>query len=194
MSREIKPYFERSISPFVDFLSQKGVHPNFVTLLGFTLIVLGSAFLYYGMGLVSFLLLGTGALLDAVDGALARRRGLQSDFGAFLDSTVDRFSDALPFIALSLYYAEAGQSEGVFLSTFALISSFGVSYTRARAESLGVYGLGGVFERTERWVVLLVGIVADMVPLALLIIGVGSLITVFQRIYETKKALDRTLI
>ncbi len=194
MSREIKPYFERSISPFVDFLSQKGVHPNFVTLLGFTLIVLGSAFLYYGMGLVSFLLLGTGALLDAVDGALARRRGLQSDFGAFLDSTVDRFSDALPFIALSLYYAEAGQSEGVFLSTFALISSFGVSYTRARAESLGVYGLGGVFERTERWVVLLIGIVADMVPLALLIIGVGSLITVFQRIYETKKALDRTLI
>ncbi|RLJ70422.1 CDP-diacylglycerol--glycerol-3-phosphate 3-phosphatidyltransferase [Hydrogenivirga caldilitoris] len=191
VSREFKPYFERSISPVVDFLSTRGVHPNLITLAGFGLITLGSVALYYKMSLAALLLMGMGALLDAVDGAVARRRGLESEFGAFLDSTVDRLSDAMPFLSLGLLYAEVSQPLGVALSFTALIGSYGVSYTRARAEALGIYGIGGIFERTERWLVLLLGIASELIPLALFIITLGGFATSLQRVYEVKKSLDR---
>ncbi len=191
VSRELKPYFERSITPVVDFLSSSGVHPNVVTFSGFLLIALGSLALYHDFSLIALILMGVGALLDAVDGALARRLGLESDFGAFLDSTVDRLSDSLPFLSLALVYAQMGEPAGVGLSILALVGSYGVSYTRAKAESLGVYGIGGVFERTERWIVLLLGILLDLIPLALLFIFVGGIATTLQRVYEVKKSLDR---
>jgi len=157
VTREVKPYFERSISPVVEFLSAHRIHPNLITFAGFLLVLLGSIALYYKLLVVAFLLLGAGALLDAIDGAVARRMDLNSDLGAFLDSTVDRFSDALPFLALGVMYAGEGEPAGVCLSFLALIGSYGVSYTRARAEALGVFGIGGVFERAERWIVLLLG-------------------------------------
>lgn len=191
ISREFKPIFERSISPLVAFLSERGVHPNLITLSGLFLILAGSVTLYYKLLIVSFLLLGTGALLDAVDGAVARRMGMHSEFGAFLDSTVDRVSDSLPFVSLGFMYASEGEPYGTFLSFLALVGSFSVSYTRARAEALGVYGIGGVFERTERWLTLLIGIVLDLIPLALLIVAVGSVGTTLQRIYEVRKHLSR---
>ena len=191
ITRGVKPYFERTISPVVGYLSSKRVHPNFITFSGLGLIFAGSVALYYEMKIVAFILLGAGAILDAVDGAVARRMGIESEFGAFLDSTVDRFSDALPFLALSYYYSENGIPEGTLLSFTALIGSFGVSYTRARAESLGIYGVGGFFERTERWIVLLLGIISDMIPLALFIITAGALSTTLYRIYEVRKALTR---
>jgi CDP-diacylglycerol--glycerol-3-phosphate 3-phosphatidyltransferase len=191
VSRELKPYFERSISPVIEFLSDRGVHPTLITLGGFLLILVGSVALVMNLTAVALLLMMSGALFDALDGAVARRRGLESEFGAFLDSTVDRFSDALPFLALGIVFGREGEPVGVGLSFLAMIGSFGVSYTRARAESLGVYGIGGAFERTERWIVLLLGIAFELIPLALLIITVGSFITVIQRIYEVKRAFDR---
>ena len=194
LSREIKPYVERTLYPVVDMLSSKGIHPNLITLSGFLLVAVGSLALYYDLKVVALILLCGGAFLDAIDGAVARRSGVESEFGAFLDSTIDRFSDALPFIALSFLYASRGEVEGVFLSFTSLVASFGVSYTKARAESLGVYGIGGVFERTERWLVLVIGIALDMIPLALIVISVGGLATTLQRVYEVKKALDRRVL
>lgn len=194
VSREVKPYFERSITPLADFLAQKKVHPNYITLSGFGVIGVGSYTLYQELYLISFLLLGFGALLDAVDGAVARKMGVVSEFGAFLDSTVDRFSDALPFIALGLLYTSQGEIWGVALSFLALIGSYGVSYTRARAEGLGVYGIGGFFERTERWITLLLGIALELIPLALLVITIGGLLTTGQRVYEVKKTLERRFL
>ena len=194
VSRGVKPYFERSITPVVDFLSQKRVHPNFITIGGLILVGLGSIALYAEMKVLALLLLGVGALLDAIDGAVARRMELQSDFGAFLDSTVDRISDSLPFISMGVLYAEKGEPAGVFLSFLSLVGSHSVSYARARAESIGVFGVGGIFERTERWIVLLIGIVLDLIPLAMLVIGLGSFVTTGQRIYEVKKVLDRRYV
>ena len=194
VSRGVKPYFERSITPVVDFLSQRRVHPNLITLGGLLLVGLGSVALYAELKVLALLLLGTGALLDAIDGAVARRMELQSDFGAFLDSTVDRISDSLPFISLGTLYAEMGEPAGVLLSFLSLVGSYSVSYARARAESIGVFGIGGLFERTERWIVLLLGVALDLVPLALLVITLGSFITAGQRIYEVKKVLDRRYV
>ena len=191
VSREFKPYFERSITPLVEFLSQKNVHPNTITFGGLALILIGSLLLYAQLSLLAFLILGTGALLDAVDGAVARRRGLESEFGAFLDSTVDRVSDALPLMSLAVLYGEVGYISGVVLSFLALVGSYGVSYTRARAEAIGIYGLGGLFERTERWITLLLGIALDLVIPALIIMVLGGFATTIQRIYEVKKELDR---
>ncbi len=194
ISREVKPLFEKSISPVVVFLSERGVHPNLITLGGFLLILCGSVALYYKLLIPAFLLLGAGAVLDAVDGAVARRSGLSSEFGAFLDSTVDRFSDSLPFLSLGFMYAGEGEPYGTLLSFLALIGSFGVSYTRARAEALGVYGIGGVFERAERWVTLLVGVLFDLIPLALLVIALGGFGTTLQRIYEVRKHITRRFV
>ena len=191
ITREFKPYFERSINPLINFLSQKEVHPNTITLTGLLLIGVGSITLYLSMEIVALVLLSTGALLDAVDGAVARKKGIESEYGAFLDSTIDRVSDALPFVALGFHYAEKGDQLNTLLSLLAIVSSFLVSYARAKAESLGIYGLGGIFERTERWIVLIIGLASGFIEIALLFIIIGSTATVVQRIAEVRKNLLR---
>jgi CDP-diacylglycerol--glycerol-3-phosphate 3-phosphatidyltransferase len=194
VTREVKPLFERGITPLVDLLSRRGVSPDLLTFGGLALVILGSLFLYLQVGILAFILLSFGALLDAIDGALARRRGITSDFGAFIDSTVDRLSDAAPMIAIGAMYSEREQVEGVLLTFLALVGSYMVSYTRARAEALGVYGLGGAFERTERWIVLLLGILADLIALSLLIITIGAFFTAFYRIYEVRRLLNNRIL
>ncbi len=190
--RKIKPYYENFLQPLINFAVKKRINPDYITLLGLILVGTGSYFLYTGNKILALIFLTVGALSDSVDGAIARKLGRKSKFGAFLDSTTDRFSDAFPFVSLGLYYSEIGDFSGVLLSFLALITSFGVSYTRARAESLGVNKLGGIFERTERWVILVIGILSGYIKEALLIIFLGSLITVLQRVYETKKFLEES--
>ncbi|GAB6065849.1 CDP-alcohol phosphatidyltransferase family protein [Aquifex pyrophilus] len=190
LTRRLKPYYEELVTPLITLLERKNVNPNYITLFGLFSVGFGSLFLYLEDTLLALLFLVLGALADSLDGALARRTNRASPFGAFLDSTSDRFSDAFPFTAMGVNFSSKGDELGTLLSFLALTASFGVSYTRARAEGLGVYGLGGLFERTERWVVLLVGILLGLWKLALLVIFVGSLITVIQRVRETKRALE----
>lgn len=181
--KEIKPHFERTIDPLLSVLAKVRINPNAITLLGFLLVIVGSVFLYMHMYSWGFIFLSLGGLADAIDGALARKSGKESEFGAFLDSLIDRFSDALPFIAISL---SSKQEYISILSLLALIFSFGVSYARARAEGLGYKLNVGMFERTERWLTLLLGLLIDMIDTALLIIIIGSFLTVVQRVYAFK--------
>jgi len=186
--RELKPTFERLIEPLVDLLNKLGTTPNLITILGLLLVAIGSLFLYLGQNFISFIFLLLGALCDAIDGSLARRLVKNSPFGAFFDSLMDRVSDALPFIAISL------SSEDKVLSLFsmlAMVFSYTVSYARARAEGLGYELKVGAFERPERWIVLLLGIALDMVLLAVLIIAIGSLFTTLQRAYIFMKIQRR---
>ncbi len=186
--RELKPTFERLMEPFLAFLQRLGATPNLITFTGLFLVFLGSLSLYFGYLLLSFFLLLLGALSDALDGSLARRLGKNSDFGAFLDSLLDRVSDALPFIAIAL------SSEEKLTALFALMAmlfSFTVSYSRARAEGLGYELKVGTFERPERWFVLLTGIALDLVFPALVLIALGSLITTMQRAYIFRKLTRR---
>lgn len=184
ISRELKPKFEEVFSPLLEFLSKKRVSPNLLTLSGLILVLLGSYLLLFRGGLLTSLLLLIGSSLDAIDGALARKEKVQGKFGSFLDSTVDRISDALPFIALTLRYSYQSNQVGVILSLFALLFSFMVSYARAKGESLGLNMRVGLFERTERWIVLLLGIAFGLEQVSLLIILVGSLVTFFQRLLK----------
>ncbi|MCS7262410.1 MAG: CDP-alcohol phosphatidyltransferase family protein [Aquificaceae bacterium] len=186
--RELKPAFERLAEPVVSFLQRLGATPNTVTLTGFLLVVCGSVFLYYGNYPASFFLLLGGGLADALDGSLARRMGRSSPFGAFLDSLVDRVSDALPFVALALSWQDTELS---LLALMALLFSYTVSYARARAEGLGYELKVGLFERTERWILLLAGLLLNVLPLAVALIALGSFITTLQRVYTFRKLARR---
>ncbi len=184
LTRELKPYFEKGFMPLIDTIIKVKVHPNFLTLLGLFLVMVGSYFLYLKAYTLSFLFLLLGALCDALDGTIARRTNQYTPFGAFLDSLTDRFSDALPLIAIALSFQDKLLS---LLSLMVLVFSFGVSYARARAEGLGFELKVGAFERTERWVVLLAGILLQQVPLALILLAVGSFLTLVQRVYTFMK-------
>ncbi len=186
--RELKPTFEKLTEPLVLLLQRLGATPNFITFLGLLLVALGSIVLYLGYTLLSFFLLLLGALSDAIDGALARRLGKSSSFGAFLDSLLDRVSDALPFIAIALSSEDKALS---VVSLLAMLFSFTVSYARARAEGLGYELKVGLFERPERWMVLLTGIALDLIFPAVFLIALGSLATTLQRVYIFRKLTRR---
>ena len=188
LTRELKPYFEKGFTPLIDFITRLNIHPNFLTLLGLFLVGLGSYFLFYEDYLLSFVFLLAGGLCDALDGAVARKTQKDSPFGAFLDSLTDRLSDAMPFMAIALSSQDKFLT---FLSIMAIVLSFGVSYARARAEGLGYQLKVGIFERTERWIVLLIGLLFGEIYIALVVLVIGSTFTIAQRVYIFKKQLRR---
>lgn len=143
-------YFDK-LQPFEDWCVRHGISPSTLTysqLVGSALIMLCFAHGYLFVG--GWLVLSIGSL-DIVDGRVARRTGTGSDQGAFLDSVVDRYADSLGYMGLAVYFAG---SWVIWIVLFALLGSTMVSYTRARAESLGVECKVGLFQRPERTVVL----------------------------------------
>ena len=188
IARELKPTFERLIEPLVMLLKKLGATPNAITVAGLAFVVIGSYFLYLQEYFLSFIFLLVGALSDAIDGSLARRAGKSSDFGAFLDSLLDRVSDAIPFIAITLSAQDKLLS---LLALTSLVFSYTVSYSRARAEGLGYELKVGLFERPERWTILLAGILLQQLLITLSVITIGSLITTLQRAYTFKKLQRR---
>jgi len=169
-------------------LAALGVRPNDVTFAGF-LIAAGSGYLAWegSLQLAGALYL-LGSSLDALDGALARRTGKTSVFGAFFDSLLDRASEGALLLGLAVYFARTGDDAGVALTVAALLSSFLVSYARARGESLGVAARSGIAPRTVRVLLLAVGLIAGVPLLALGIITAISAITVVQRTVAVSKA------
>ncbi|MDM7274823.1 MAG: CDP-alcohol phosphatidyltransferase family protein [Thermoprotei archaeon] len=167
-------------------LSRLGVHPNYYTIAGLTLAVTVPAAAYMGFKILALFLMALSALLDALDGLVARASGLQSRRGAFLDSVSDRISDAAYILAL--HY----MGVGVLLSYTLLVASYMVSYTRARGEGLGVTLKGvGLVERQERVVGLLaaglaslysVGL-AEAIIAVLLVLSIATLVQRFHRVW-----------
>jgi CDP-diacylglycerol---glycerol-3-phosphate 3-phosphatidyltransferase len=127
------------------------------------------------------------ALCDSLDGALARARGGGSRFGAFLDSTVDRLEEALVFLGLTIHYVRIGSTWEPPLILVATVASLLVSYTRARAEGLGVACREGLMTRLVRLVILIAGMILDQVLVAVIVIGAASLLTAFHRVYHVWK-------
>ena len=170
--------------------------PNAVTLISFAITVasaylVGSGWLVAG-GIV--FLLGSG--LDLMDGALARLTGTASPFGALLDSVFDRLGEAALFVGLAFYAIRGGASESflpIFIITLflALIFSQGVSYLRARGEGLGVFTRAGMMTRTERVILLGIGLLIDQIFWVLLLIAVVSCFTLFQRMFTIRRELNQ---
>jgi CDP-diacylglycerol--glycerol-3-phosphate 3-phosphatidyltransferase len=179
--------------PVAARLARWGVHPNTVTLVGGLLSFLVAAILARGHLALGGIVLLTASAVDAFDGALARHAGLRSDFGAFLDSTVDRISDGAFFLGLLAYLLSVPRPVDVFLAVAALLGSLLVSYSRARAEGTGFSCNVGWLTRVPRIGVLGIGLIAQQVRGTLLVLVVFSWVTVLQRVlhvYREAQARD----
>jgi CDP-diacylglycerol--glycerol-3-phosphate 3-phosphatidyltransferase len=179
-------------------LTRTRVTPNSLTAGGVTFCALASVLVYfeYRSELLFFwlgaALFVVGSVLDILDGALARAGGKATPFGAFIDSTTDRISEALMLGAIALVLVRDGSELGVGLTVAAITGSFLVSYTRARAEALALRGDVGIGSRAERVVVITAGLVlAPWLPLelALAVLTATAWITVVQRVLHVRAQL-----
>jgi CDP-diacylglycerol--glycerol-3-phosphate 3-phosphatidyltransferase len=173
------------IRPIAELLGSLGLTPNAVTVLGLALTVAVAAVIATGRTQLGGVLLIFTLAFDAVDGTLARLMGSTSRFGAFLDSTLDRWAEVALYSALVWLFLSQGQDTGVMLATAAMATSLLVSYTRARAEGVGIPCKEGLLTRFERMLLLIAGLIFNQIILALGVIAILAGITAVQRIWTT---------
>ena len=184
------------LAPFVDLFIRLGISPDVITLVG-TLGVSAGALVFFpqGMLLTGVLVITAFVFSDLIDGAMARKLGRTSVFGAFFDSTLDRFGDAAVFGGLVLYFAGPGDSYlYLCLSLYCLVMGAVTSYARARAESLGMDARGGLAERADRLVAILamtgLGALLDLpilMEVTLWVLAAANTQTVVLRIWKVRR-------
>jgi len=166
------------------------IHPNTLTLVG-VIVNVGAAWaLAYGRFYLAFGIMLVANIFDFIDGKVAHQLKLQSAFGAFWDSTLDRFSDLALLTGLIFLYSKLGRGDYVMIAALALIFSIMTSYTRARAESLVQKCKVGFMERPERIVLFMIGAVTNRMAAVLWVILTLSILAVANRIYYTYLALN----
>jgi CDP-diacylglycerol--glycerol-3-phosphate 3-phosphatidyltransferase len=180
--------FAGFLTSLANFIRWTGVSPNLVTFVGLCFTTVAAAFVVQEQFLVAGIFLLIGGLFDALDGALARVAGRVSRYGAFLDSTLDRYSEGIVFLGLLLHYLQQDSRIEIILVYVAVVGSLLVSYTRARAEGIHVPCRVGLFTRAERWATLVLGLLFDQMLLALWILAIFSNLTVLHRIYAVWRA------
>jgi CDP-diacylglycerol---glycerol-3-phosphate 3-phosphatidyltransferase len=181
-------------------LARTRVTPDSLTALGLSLCALGAVSVYFEyrneilwFWTGAFLFWG-GSLLDILDGALARQSGKGTPFGGFLDSTTDRLGEAVMLGAIGLVFAREGNDVALGAAFAALAGSFLVSYTRARAEALGLKGDVGIGSRAERVFVIVSGLFLapwGLLPWAVYLLNVTAWVTVVQRILHVRRQLKQ---
>ncbi len=181
-SRALKDLARRSTLPVAAALVRLGVTPNMLTIVGFLLnvgvgVVIATGHLFAG-GL--FLLVA--GLFDMLDGAVARLGQRVTVFGGFLDSTLDRYSEAAVFLGLLALYARQGRTTEVLLVYAVIVGSLMVSYTRARAEGLGLRCDVGWLQRPERIALLGLGLLFNAVVPVLWVLAIFTNLTTMQRV------------
>ena len=178
-------------------LGRTRVTPNMLSATGLALCIAGSVAVYFEyrawwLFLVGSALFVVGSLIDILDGALARSQGLGTPFGAFLDSTLDRVGEGFMLGAIALVLMRDGDEWGVALAFTAVMGSFLVSYTRARAEALGLRGDVGLSSRAERVVIISVGLAfasLGSLPYVVAVLTATAWITVVQRVLAVRAQL-----
>jgi CDP-diacylglycerol--glycerol-3-phosphate 3-phosphatidyltransferase len=180
----------RITNPIVRILSKSGITPNTLTLINLALNIVAAYVVATGHFLPGGVLVLVSGLFDLLDGALARFIKQTTKFGAILDSTVDRISEAATLCGLLIWYVpQEGASLKIIFIFVVLIGSFLVSYIRARAEGLGWQCQVGLFTRAERVIVLAIGLLVNQIFIALCVLVVFVFITVVQRlVYLWKQA------
>ena len=172
-------------------LARTGITPNALTIIGCLLNFGVAAVIASGsLALGGFLILFAGAF-DMLDGALARAAGKTSTFGAFLDSTLDRYSEAAIFLGVFVEAALRGDLQVQVLTYAAAIGSLMVSYARARAEGLGLRSSVGLFQRPERILLLGVGLIFGLEVYALWILAILTNVTALQRILHVRRLTEQ---
>ena len=180
-------------------LARTRVTPNALTTAGVSLCLAAAVLVYfeyrdellfYWLGAVVFVI---GSILDILDGALARAGGKTTPFGSFLDSTTDRVGEGAMLGAIALVFSRHGNQVAVGATVAAVAGSFLVSYTRAKAEALGLRGDVGLGSRAERVVVITAGLVLapwGVLPWAIVLLTATAWITVVQRVLSVRTQLN----
>jgi len=188
LTDQLRVRFKHILDPIGAFLNRLGLTPNLMTILGLVGNTVGAFFLMQGNMLVGGLLILAMGPVDALDGTMARLRGEPSDFGAFVDSVTDRYSELVIFLGLLFYYNQQPDewinTLGVYL---AAAGSVLVSYVRARAQSLGYEAKVGILTRAERYAVLAPTLIFNIPWLGIWIIAILANITAFQRILHVRR-------
>jgi len=178
-------------------LGRTWITPNVLSASGVTVCILASVIVYFEYRAWWLFLVGSatflvGSVLDILDGALARSQGLGTPFGAFLDSTLDRVGEAFMLGSIALVFMRDGDEWAVAIAFAAVVGSFLVSYTRAKAEIIGLKGDVGIGSRAERVAVICIGLALAPVgalPWAVVLLTAAAWFTVVQRMLSVKRQL-----
>ena len=187
LTDRMRVWFRGILDPIGGFLNRLGLKPNTITLLGLIGNTMGAYFLAQGkmtLGGVIILLMGP---VDALDGTMARLRGESSDFGAFVDSVTDRYSELIIFGGLLIFFLREDQWIAAGVTYLAAAGSILVSYTRSRAQSLGYDTKVGILTRMERYLVLAPSLVINLPLVGVVIIAFLANLTALQRIWDIRR-------
>jgi CDP-diacylglycerol---glycerol-3-phosphate 3-phosphatidyltransferase len=179
-------------------LIESRLTPNAISLTGFVLCVLAAVLVWQQMWVLGGLAFIVGSVCDTLDGRYSRMSGKGSPFGAFLDSTLDRIEEGVVLTAVAAYFSKQGDDLAVAAVVVAVLASLMVSYTRARAEALGVECKVGIADRPVRVIILSAGLVLaagelihglDLLAPAVYVLAGLSVVTVLQRIWHVRSEL-----
>jgi len=188
----LKQGARRAIEPLARGLARLGVSPNTLTITGTLLTVVAALVIASGALVAGGVVLAVVSVADMLDGAVARVSGRVTAFGAFLDSTLDRYAEGALFLGLLYHYGRAGATHMQLAAGIVLLGSLMVSYTRARAEGLGLRCEVGVLARPERIVLLILGLLlSGSFPILLEVVlwGMAALtnFTAAQRLWHVRR-------
>jgi len=183
----LRLWFRWVLDPLGGFLNRLGLTPNMVTGLGLLGNIVGAVYLARGEMLTGGIWIALMTPVDALDGTMARLRGESSDFGAFVDSVSDRYSELIIYGGLLYHFLELGEPLGGLLTFGAAAGSVLVSYVKARAEGLGYEAKVGLLTRAERYIVLAPSLIFNELYIGLGIIAVFANITALQRVWHVRK-------
>lgn len=190
MTKFLRKIFKNLLDAIAGKLILLGIKPNMITLFGLVGVFIASLLIAKGKLLSGGLLILFMASMDALDGAVARLSGDVSDFGAFLDSVSDRYAEFAIFFGMLVYALNKQEHLTIILAFLAATGSVLVSYTRARAEALGVDVKLGMLTRVERFLVIIPSLIFNQVVIGLLLISILGHVTAVQRIIYTRKILE----
>lgn len=196
MLQRFRQFWTNVFKPVAHLFIKLGISPDTVTIVGAVGVVAGAlVFFPRGQLWIGVVVITAFVFSDLIDGYMARTLGTSSRWGAFLDSTLDRFGDAAIFSGLAIWFFGGGDDRLLaYVALWALVMGSVTSYARARAESLGMQARGGIAERADRLVaVLVVAFFADVLDLPILLaivlwaLAVASTITVVQRMIGVRR-------
>ena len=182
-----KTPLHRLFDPVARLLFRARLRPNHLTVAGLGVSIAAAYVLSMGRLRWGAVLLAVAGLFDFFDGAVARLAGSDSDYGAFLDSVVDRYSDLAVLLGILVYYETRGDTTGSIATMATLAGTFMVSYTKARAQSIGLRCEVGIMERPERLITLIAGATFLVLTPIMVLLAVLTNVTAVQRIIYTRR-------
>ncbi len=183
----LRKTFKGVLDTIATAVNKTGILPNTVTILGLAGTIFGAYLLATGKIFWGGLVILVTGPIDALDGTMARLRGEQTEFGAFVDSVTDRYSELFILAGLLFYYVGKQESLNTILVYFAAAGSVLVSYVKARAEGLGFTAKVGLLSRVERYLIIAPALLLNVPHIALWIIAILANFTALQRIFFVRR-------